>query len=86
LPVDEYFSPVYAKENVNNIPSPLNITTAKNVAELAVVELTEERICNVLANLKPNKIGGVDGFYSSYLTGIAEAIAFPLLPKVATDW
>ena len=81
--LNDYFSSVFTLENTANLP---NINPRQNscqptkvIKELTNVEITQEKVLQTIKTMKRNKTGGGDGLYSSFLLGVGEAIAEPLM-------
>jgi len=97
--LNNYFSTVFTVEDLTSMPT---IEYMKNrcdpdrhVEILEDIDITEKKVWKALKNMKENKSAGGDGFNSSYLLKINEAMVEPmtllfkkslLLGQVPNDW
>ena len=75
---NEYFSSVFTKENLNNIPKADNSLVNGKNCSLENIVINQGRIAKALGTLKINKAAGVDELNSSFLKGCANGIMTPL--------
>ena len=72
--LNEYFSSVFIKEDVTNLPEKVSITD--KVLENFTID--EETVLKKLKDLNPNKTPGPDGWHPVFLKNIADVIYKPL--------
>ena len=79
--LNDYFGTVFTRDESDKICKTFSTGSLnlENKITLNNITLSQEIILDVINKLKPGKNGGVDEINSSYLLGIAEAIALPLL-------
>ena len=58
---NEYFSSVFTKENLQNIPMTVGYLMRDNNAILENIDINQDRVVKALSMLKMNKAAGVDG-------------------------
>ena len=74
--LNDYFSSVFTKENVDEIPNFDKRT--KSTDDIETVEVTEEEMLKLLQNLKADKSPGTDEIHPRLLKECAQSLAKPL--------
>ena len=74
--LNDYFSSVFTKENVDEIPNFAKRT--KSTDDIETVEVTEEEMLKILQNLKADKSPGTDEIHPRLLKECAQSLAKPL--------
>ncbi len=92
---NEYFSSVFTKENLQNMPVVDNTVMSGKYCVLDKIEINQGRIVKAIGTLKMNRAAGVDGLNSSFVKGCAKGIIKPLelifkksldSGEIPTDW
>ena len=66
---NDYFSSVFTKENLKNIPMVDVKGLGDNNGALENIDINKERVAKALGTLKMNKAAGIDGLNSSFIKG-----------------
>ena len=74
--LNTFFSSVFTKENHDNIPDEIAITSMEN--PLDTFDISADDILKKLQNLKPGKSPGPDSWHPFFLKSIADQICMPL--------
>lgn len=75
---NEYFSSVFTKEDLINIPKVDNSIVNNKNCYLEDIVINKNKIARALSTLKINKAAGVDGVHSSLIKGCVDTIITPL--------
>src|SRR6202142_4093907 len=75
---NEYFSSVFTKEDLINIPKVDNMIVNNKNCYLEDIVINKNKIARALSTLKINKAAGVDDVHSSLIKGCADTIITPL--------
>ena len=65
--LNKYYSSVFTKENLNNIPTPSQIFDQNSSNKLLNAAVTEDRVLKKLSSLNVNKSCGVDDIHAKLL-------------------
>ena len=76
--LNDYFSSVFTKEDLENMPEARNIILDGKNCSLEDIEINTNRIFKAITSLKANKAAGVDGIHSSFIKGCANGVGTPL--------
>lgn len=76
--LNDYFSSVFTKEDLENIPEARNIILDGKNCSLEDIEINTSNIFKAINSLKANKAAGVDGIHSSFIKGCANGVGTPL--------
>ena len=75
---NDYFSSMFTKENLKNIPMVDVKGLGDNNGALENIDINKERVAKALGTLKMNKAAGIDGLNSSFIKGCSSGIVKPL--------
>ena len=76
--LNDYFSSVFTRENVNNMPTASRKIMEDRELKLEKIEVTVEKVMKALMHTKSNKAAGVDGINSSMLKESRLGVVEPL--------
>ena len=76
--LNQYFTTVFTKENVTNLPTPKQMFTGDEEERLVDVEINEETVLHKLNRLRPDKAPGPDSLHPRILKELATVLAEPL--------
>ena len=76
--LNEYFSSVFTKENMNTVPVASEKVRLGKEVELGDIKVTEEKVEKAIRSLKANKTGGVDDLDSSLIKQSMAGLVKPL--------
>jgi hypothetical protein len=76
--LNSYFSSVFTKEDVVNIPEPLLFFLGENDQTLTDGVITTQKVVTMLEGLTENKTPGIDGLHPKFLKEVRYEIAAAL--------
>ena len=65
--LNEYFSSVFTRETVGQIPEPKIKFQGKESEKIVAFEITQTMVMNKLSDINANKSAGSDGFHPKFL-------------------
>jgi len=77
--LNKYFSSVFTKEDINNLPVASTMALGGKDCVLRDLEITEEKIEKAFSKLKRDKAAGVDGIFSTVIIECRSGLVDPLL-------